>query len=133
MNSNELSRIGKSNGEKRRFGAAGITNAAASNLVLQALLAMQVPIAISTLLAQAFNTCFGYISYGKYAFKASVRDHRAAIRYGTMACLLWFTNWGGIKTMETTGISKSTGALIMILPLAIVSFTIQQRWVFRKP
>jgi putative flippase GtrA len=119
-------------GQKRRFSAAGMTNIAASNAVLQALLALNAPVSISTLITQVFNACIGYITYGKYAFRTPINNPQAVVRYTAMAGSLWFANWGGIRALEQLRVPKTAGALIMILPLAIISYLIQLRWVFRQ-
>ena len=67
-------------GRKRRFGMAGLINLVVSNSFLQALLAANTPVAISTLATQIFNGLLGYVTYGKYAFRATVRDPESATR-----------------------------------------------------
>ena len=124
------SRIGT--GRKRRFGIAGLINLMVSNGFLQALLAANAPVAISTLATQILNGLLGYLTYGKYAFKASVRDLNSATRYTGLAGLLWIANWSGIKALESLGTPKSLGAIVMILPLAATSYIVQRKWVFRK-
>ena len=125
------SRIGT--GRKRRFGIAGLINLVVSNGFLQALLAANTPVAISTLATQILNGLFGYLTYGKYAFRASIRDPRSAARYSALAGLLWIENWSGIRALHSLGTPKSLGAIVMILPLAAMSYIVQRKWVFRKP
>jgi putative flippase GtrA len=125
------SRIGT--GRKRRFGVAGLINLVVCNGFLQALLAANTPVAISTLLAQIVNGLLGYLTYGKYAFRASIRDLEAAKKYTALAGLLWIGNWSGISALQNLGTPKSLGSIAMILPLAATSFIVQRKWVFRKP
>lgn len=120
-------------GRKRRFGIAGLVNLAVSNGFLQALLAANVPVAISTLATQVLNGVLGYLTYSKYTFKAPIRDLSSATKYTTLACLLWIMNWSGIRAIQGIGAPKSLGAIAMILPLAAASYIIQRNWVFRKP
>jgi len=120
-------------GRKHRFGAAGIANLAVSNGFLQALLAANVPIAISTLATQLLNALIGYLTYGKYVFRARIRDFNSATRYTALASLLWVFNWVGIVAMQSSGVSKSLAAIAMVPPLAVTSYIIQRKWVFRKP
>ncbi len=112
---------------------AGLINLVVSNGFLQALLAANTPVAISTLATQILNGLFGYLTYGKYAFRASIRDLRSAARYTALAGLLWIANWGGIRALQSLGTPKSLGAIAMILPLAAISYIVQRKWVFRKP
>lgn len=124
-------RIGS--GKKRRFGLAGLINLTVCNGILQVLLASNAPVGASTLTTQILNGLLGYLSYGKYAFKASVRNLDTATRYATLSCLLWIANWSGIGALQNLGTPKSLGAIAMILPLAATSYLIQHKWVFRKP
>jgi hypothetical protein len=124
---------GSGTGRKRRFGAAGLLSLAVCNGFLQALLAANVPVAASTLATQILNGFLGYLTYGKYAFIASIRNFDSAWKYTAMACLLWITNWSGIRAMQGFGAPKYLGAIAMILPLAAISYIIQRTWVFRKP
>ena len=53
-----------------------------------------------------------------------------------MAGSLWFANWGGVKALEQLleqlRVPKTAGALMMILPLAFISYLIQRRWAFQQ-
>lgn len=112
---------------------AGLINLVVSNGFLQALLAANTPVAISTLATQIFNGLLGYLTYGKYAFRASVGEPGPATRYTALVGLLWIANWGGIRALQSLGTPKSFGAIAMILPLAVISYIVQCKWVFRKP
>jgi putative flippase GtrA len=120
-------------GRKRRFGAAGLLNLAVSNGFLQALLASNVPVGISALATQILNSTLGYLTYGKYAFRAPIRNSNSAAKYSALAGFLWIMNWGGITAIQSCGAPKSLGAIAMILPLATTSYLAQRKWVFKKP
>ena len=111
---------------------AGLINLLVSNGFLQALLAANAPVVISTLATQIFNGLFGYLTYGKYAFRASVLDMDSATRYSALTGLLWIVNWSGISALQSLDAPKSIGAIAMILPLASLSYIIQRKWVFRR-
>ena len=120
-------------GRKRRFGLAGIANLVASNVFLQALLALSLPIAFATFFAQAFNALIGYFTYGRIAFNAPIGNLCFARRYAALASFLWVANWGGIKTFQVIGVSRAVGAVVMVAPLAMLSYIIQLKWVFKRP
>jgi hypothetical protein len=65
-----------------------------------------------------------------------VNNPQAVIRYTAMAGSLWFANWGGVKALEQLleqlRVPKTAGALMMILPLAFISYLIQRRWAFQQ-
>ncbi len=119
-------------GTKRRFGAAGLSNILLTNGALQLLLYHHVPVLTATLVAQLFNGIYGYISYGKIAFRSSLLNGSTLVRYSLMATGLWLSNWAGIQLFVQQGIPKSVGALLMVPLLALSSFVVQSMWVFVK-
>jgi hypothetical protein len=119
-------------GTKRRFGAAGLSNILLTNGALQLLLHHHVPVMTATLVAQLFNGVYGYISYGKIAFRSSLRNGSTLARYSLLATGLWLSNWAGIQLFVQQGIPKPVGALLMVPLLALSSFVVQSVWVFVK-
>lgn len=119
-------------GTKRRFGAAGVSNVLLTNGALQLLLHHHVPVMTATLIAQIFNGIYGYISYGKIAFRSSLFKASTLGRYSLLATGLWLSNWAGIQLLVQQGIPKSVGALLMVPLLALSSFVVQSVWVFAK-
>jgi hypothetical protein len=119
-------------GQKRLFGAAGMTNIVVSNAILHALLALNAAVSISTLITQVFNACMGYTTYDRNALSKPVNNPQAVAGYTAMAGSLWFENWGGIKALEQQSVPKTAGAPLDIPPLAIFSYLIMLRWVFQQ-
>jgi hypothetical protein len=119
-------------GTKRRFGAAGLSNVMLTNALLQVLLHSNLSVILATFCAQVFNAAFGYISYGKIAFRSSLRSASLMGRYMLLAILLWMINWAGIQLFVHFGMVKSLGALLMIFPLALLSYIIQSNWIFNR-
>ena len=124
----------KPKGQKRRFGIAGIINVLITNAVLQALLASNfTSITIATLISQSITTILGYTIYGKLVFGAKgLRQREPVIRYGLLMIGMWLLNTIGIELGSTLSISKNAAALLMIPCLAVLSYTSQKHWVFRK-
>jgi len=120
-------------GQKRRFGAAGVTNVLITNLVLQALLASGVVgVTAATLISQLINTCMGYAIYGKMVFKAQgLRRQRPLLSYLLLMTAMWLLNAAGIAGGEALGINKNLAAAGLIPCLAVLSFFAQKYWVFR--
>ncbi len=123
----------RSRGQKRRFGAAGVTNVLITNLVLQALLASSVVgVTAATLISQLTNTCLGYAIYGKMVFKAEgLRHSRPLLSYLLLMTGMWLLNAAGIAGGEALGINKNLAAAGLIPCLAVLSFFAQKYWVFR--
>lgn len=124
----------KPKGQKRRFGVAGIINVLITNAALQALLASNLAnVAVATLISQSINTILGYAIYGKLVFGAKgLRQKKPVIRYWLLMIGMWLLNAIGIELGSTFSISKNAAALLMIPCLAVLSYTSQKHWVFRK-
>jgi len=124
----------KSKGQKRRFGIAGIINVLITNAALQVLLASNLTsIAIATLISQSINTIFGYAIYGKLVFRAKgMKQKESVIRYGLIMIAMWQLNAAGIELGTALSLSKNAAAISMIPLLAVLSYTCQKHWVFRK-
>ena len=124
----------KPRGQKRRFGVAGIINVILTNAALQALLASNLAnVAVATLISQSINTILGYIIYGKLVFGAKgLRQREPVIRYGLLMIAMWLLNTTGIEFGSVLSLSKNAAAIVMVPCLAVLSYSAQKYWVFRK-
>ncbi len=123
-----------SRGRKRRFGIAGAANVAATNALLQGMLASNLfSTSFCTLVSQLLNGALGYLIYGKLVFKAEgLRSHKPLLKYMILLLGMWAMNTGGIELGIFYGLSGNVSALAMIPLLAITSYNIQKRWVFLR-
>ena len=121
-------------GFKRRFFIAGLLNIFLTNLLLQALLFSGfISLGACTLISQLFNGMAGYMIYGKFVFASqALRTFSKPVRYLGLMTSLWLLNWTGIYVLQGFNLSKNAGGLLMIIPLAAYSYTLQRRWVFNK-
>ena len=121
-------------GFKRRFFIAGLLNIVLTNLLLQLLLfSGLINIGTCTFISQAFNGMVGYMVYGKFVFASqALRTFSRPVRYLVLMMSLWLLNWTGIYVLQGFNVSKNAGGLLMILPLAVYSYSVQRRWVFKK-
>ena len=121
-------------GFKRRFFVAGVANIFLTNIILQLLLFSElVSIGGCTLISQLFNGLVGYMIYGKFVFASqALRTFSKPVRYLGLMTSLWLLNWTGIYVLQGLNVSKNAGGLLMIIPLAAYSYTLQRRWVFKK-
>ena len=124
----------KRRGQKRRFGVAGIINVLITNAALQSLLASNLAsIAVATLISQSINTILGYAIYGKLVFGAKgLREREPIIRYGVLMIAMWLLNATGIELGAAVSLSKNAAAIVMVPCLAVLSYSAQKYWVFRK-
>ena len=93
-----------------------------------------VGVGLATLLSQLFNGIFGFAIYGKIVFNAQgMRSDGSGMRYLALMGLMWLCNWTGIELLKAANFSASASGLLMIGPLAVISYVIQKTWVFRHP
>ena len=121
-------------GFKRRFFVAGVANIFLTNVLLQLLLfSGLISIGGCTLISQIFNGMIGYMIYGKFVFASqALRTFSKPVRYLVLMMSLWLLNWTGIYVLQSFNFGKNAGGLLMIIPLAAYSYTLQRRWVFKK-
>ena len=121
-------------GYKRRFFVAGVANIFLTNLLLQLLLfSGLISIGGCTLISQLFNGMVGYMIYGKFVFASqALRTFHKPVRYLVLMTSLWLLNWTGIFVLQSFNVSKNAGGLLMIIPLAAYSYSLQRRWVFKQ-
>jgi len=124
-----------STGRKRRFGAAGLINVIATNILLQILLASHLTsISTATIISQTFNGITGYVLYGKWVFKSSnLPTWQNQATFALLMTCNWILNTLGIQILSSDGIglSRNWAAAAMITPLAILSYSIQKLIIFR--
>lgn len=117
--------------EKKGFLIIGVLNVLLGNLVLQLLL-LNFSIIFATFLGQVISTIFGYFMYGKYVFISKRSSLRSLILFILLSIFLWTSNWLGIKFYINISISKQVGAILMIPPLACISYLFQKFYIYKK-
>ena len=111
-----------------------MANVGLSNALLQLLLVSPViSVGLATLLSQFFNGIFGFAIYGKIVFNAhGMHTDCSGLRYLALMGLLWLCNWAGIELLKAANVSANASGLLMIAPLAGISYITQKNWVFRQ-
>lgn len=124
----------KTKGQKRNFLAFGIINILITNLFLQLLLTLEIfPTAVSTLLSQIVNMLIGYYLYSIQIFKIKqIFVPLLLFKFAFLMIILWSINSIGIIYFVEIGVSKNIAALLLIAPLASISFLFQRFWVFKN-
>ena len=119
-------------GIKRRFIFAGSLNILLTNLLLQFLLLIDFfSIHFSTLISILFNASVGLILYGNMVFRIkNVAKIYYIIKYSILLIFSWTLMNISILTGLKLGLSSNLSALILIIPLAIISFLVQKFWIF---
>jgi hypothetical protein len=125
----QIALLDRAAGRKERFFALGTLNALITNSLLQVLLLFQ-PIWIATLFSQIFNSCFGFLLYGKAVFRVARLTMISFYLYAFTAFILWMANASGIKLLIYLGLQKNFAAALVIPFLAIISYSAQKFIVF---
>ena len=116
--------------EGRKFLTTGILIVIVGNILLQILLRLTNTL-VATFMAQLISSIMGYFAYGRVVFPGSYLSLNKGIKFYILGNVLWVINSAGISIMEVLGISKYIGALMMIPVLAIISFILQKRYIYK--
>jgi putative flippase GtrA len=83
-------------------------------------------------MALFFSTIFGVIfnfkSTGSLVFSSS--DNRLIFRFVGVYIVIYFVNIAGISSLFHVGIQPYIGGAILIIPVAILAFLLNKRYVF---
>ena len=82
-----------------------------------------------TLLGIAFN----YLSTSRYVFNASSAIIKRGMRFVLVYCLHYFINISCLWLLEQAGLNPYLSGLILIIPMAIVSYLLLNHLVYNKP
>ena len=123
----------KTKGQKRLFLLCGLINIIVTNLFLQLFLSTSyISTSVATLFSQVINMLLGYYIYGRFVFKKrEVFLKKFFIKYLLLMIIIWFTNSYCIFLLEFAGFERNTAALILIPPLAFISFIFQRFLIFK--
>ena len=120
--------------QKIRFLFTGGFNFLFTNIILQLLLySDSLSVFFCTLISQIFNAILGYCTYGKIVFfSKSLLNTRQIFLYIMLMFFLWSINYFGINQITSLIRSKNVAALLMVLPLAVISYSYQKICIFKK-
>lgn len=124
--------IGKytSSSKKRLFLAYGLINFFFTNLILQVSL-LFLPIFLSTIISQILNLIIGFYFYGKKVFKVEI-SFKVFKKYLNLASFIWIVNYLSISLLFSFDINKNLAALILLPIVVFISYTFQNKYVFRN-
>ena len=89
-------------------------------------------ILISTVIARVISSCTNFLLNWKYVFGQSRNPKRAFLRYLILSVCIMLASSAGTWLLGTTGMSSTVAKLITDTILYLVSFRMQQIWVFRE-
>ena len=126
-----LKLIRKKGGIKTLFLIFGLINVLLTNLIIQIFLVF-FSIIFSTFVGQLFNFLFGFFLYGKKVFGLKTLNQFHLYKYILLNIFIWNLNWILISNLNFIGFSKNVVALILLPPLALISYLFQRKIVFTK-
>ena len=109
----------------------GILNAFFTIISLQISLIF-LNIVLSTFISQTINFSLGLYFYGKRVFKVKELSILIIGKYFKLSIFLWLSNWIGIRLLYSLGLSSNLAALIMVIPIATISYFLQKNYVFKN-
>ena len=121
----------KNKQKKMLFVFYGLFNLLITNIILQLLL-ISVSTFKATLLSQTFNLLFGFYNYGKKVFDINVLKKSHLLKFLILHIFLWNINWSLIDILSSNNLSKNISSLLLIIPLACLSYFSQRFIVFKK-
>jgi putative flippase GtrA len=82
-------------------------------------------------LATVLGVLFNFKSTGSLVFGS--RDNRLIFRFIATYVVVYLVNIGGIAALEQAGIAPTTGGALMLLPMAVLAFVLNKKFVFSVP
>ena len=89
-------------------------------------------ILVSTVIARVVSSCTNFLLNWKYVFGRCKNPRKAFLRYVILSIGIMTVSWAGTWLLGSTGISSTVAKLITDTVLYLVSFKMQQIWVFRE-
>ncbi len=83
---------------------------------------------IALLLATVFGVAFNFKSTGALVFGS--HDSRLIFRFVGFYALIYLINFLGIKALSHLGVAPYLGGAILLFPMAVLSYTLNKRFVF---
>jgi putative flippase GtrA len=79
-------------------------------------------------LATALGVLFNFKSTGALVFGS--RDNRLIFRFVASYLVVYLTNITGIAVFEKAGLTPQVGGALMLLPMAVLAFVLNKKYVF---
>ena len=117
--------------KKYKFIFFGIINTSITIIILQVFLLLTSSI-YATLISQIVNSFLGYYLYGSKVFQNRKWTIKVLLKYLALYLFLWNLNWISIEFIYNYGISKNIAAVVIIPPLALISYSAMKLVIFKK-
>jgi putative flippase GtrA len=111
-----------------RFLAVGAINAAFGYGVFAALLYVGSHYAMASFISTVVGVLFNFKTTGRLVFGS--HDNRLIFRFVGTYVIIYLANVAGLKLFSLFGIHPYLGGALLVLPLAVLAFTLNKRFVF---
>lgn len=112
-----------------KFLLVGVLNTIFGYSVYWIFLQLGLHYSLAVLLSTVLGVLFNYKTIGKLVFKS--HGNSFLIKFSLVYVVQYIINVAGIKIFNTFGVGYEIGGLLMIAPLAIFSFTLNKKLVFK--
>lgn len=113
-----------------RFLIVGGINTLFGYLVFSFFLYINFHYSLATLLATICGVLFNFITIGKLVFNNN--DNSLFFKFIGVYVIIYFLNVFFLKMFELFNVNLYLAAALLILPMAMVSFTINRKFVFKN-
>jgi putative flippase GtrA len=111
-----------------RFLVVGVVNTAFSYALFSLFIFLRLHYTLAVLLATVVGVLFNFKTTGRYVF--SSRSNRVLYRFLGVYTLTYFINIGMLRLLSSWGMSLYVAGLLLPLPVAVISFLLQHKFVF---
>jgi len=112
-----------------RFLVVGGINALFGYAVFALFILIGLHYVLAALLATICGILFNFKTTGTIVFKN--RDNRLILRFFGIYTIIYFINVGLLKLFDMVGIGNLVAGAIIVLPMAVISFLLMRRFVFK--
>jgi putative flippase GtrA len=113
-----------------KFVAVGIVNTVFGYSVYALFIFLGMHYALAVLFGTVLGVLFNFKTTGRLVFK--VNDNRLLIRFVGVYIVTYLINVAALKIFNYYGFNMYTAGLLLIVPVAVISFVLQSRFVFRE-
>lgn len=110
-----------------RFLLVGVANTIFGYTIFAMFILLGLHYAVAVLLASICGVLWNFKTTGTIVFKN--RDNRLILRFIGVYVLIYFLNVGFLRVC---GLSSLVGQAVIILPLALLTFWLQKKYVFKE-
>ncbi|MGE5472456.1 MAG: GtrA family protein [Bacteroidota bacterium] len=111
-----------------RFVLVGLVNSIFGYGIFAILLYAGLHYSLALLLATILGVLFNFKSTGSLVFGS--HDNRLIFRFVGSYVVVYFFNYMGIEALSRLGVIPYIGGAILVLPMAVLAFLINKRFVF---